>query len=58
MNDRTLAEREKGCYNFKMSRNATYLLSRQACKEADILNVHAYFLTTKVDDALDYFNKL
>lgn len=32
-----------------------YREDRQA---ANVLNVHVYFLTTKLDDALDYFSKV
>lgn len=31
---------------------------RQARKSANISKVHAYFLTTRLDDVFDYFNKL
>lgn len=60
MKDRTLPQREKKRYIFKMSLNkqAIYWEDRQLWTAANILHVYEYFLITRSDDALDDFNKL
>lgn len=60
MKDKTLAPRgKKSVTTLKCHlRQLIYLKDRTAWKAANIFNVHVYFLTTKLDDVFDHFNKL